>query len=263
MNRVSTWLLALGAFAVQSAGADLAEIRERGVLRVVIERDTLPELFAPGSDTRPGFEQEILQGFAHHQGLRLEIVPVATIEERIPALLDGRADVGAGIVVTDSRRKLVDFSADVLPIRHVAVTLPPQPSLTTVEALRRVRVGTIRGSSWAEQVARAGVPKEKIDASFETVVDLVQALRTQRVDATVLSVVWAMSERSRHPDLQLGVLLGEPTSISFAIAKESPQLRAALDTYLRNIYAASLWDRLVVKYFGDAGLDLLKKSRGQ
>ena len=78
-----------------------------------------------------------------------------------------------------------------------------------------------------------------------------------------MSVVGAISERSRHPDLELGVLMGEPTSISFALPKDAPQLRATLDTYLRNLYAASLWDRLVVKYFGDTGLDLLRKSRGQ
>lgn len=265
MTRAVTLALALSAVAtaVQTAGGDLAEIRQSGVLRVVIDRDTLPELFAPGSDARPGFEQEILQGFARHQGLRLEVVQVAAVEERIPALLAGQADVGAGVVVTAERRKVVDFTREVLPIRHVAVSLASQPPLATVEALRRVRVGTIRGSSWADEVARAGVPADRIDGSFESASDIVQALRAGRIGATVLSVVWAMSERSRHPDLELGVLLGEPTSLSFAVAKDRPQLRAGLDAYLHSMYAAALWDRLVVKYFGNAGLDLLRKSRGR
>lgn len=266
MNRIrsprwTAWA-ALGCLAAGSAPADdLPEIQKRGTLRVVVWRENLPELFGVDPSAAPGLEREILQGFADKHKLVLETVPVSTVEERITVLLNGRGDVAAGgLVVTEARRKLVDFTIDLFPIRHVAVTRKPGAVVGTLEQLRRERVGTLRGSSWAEEVASAGVPPASVE-TFPSPALMLDALREGGVSAVVMSTVWAVVSQKKDPELELGLMLGPSTNISYGVRKDEPQLRLALDTYIANVRRTPAWSRLVVKYFGDRGLEILKRAR--
>jgi ABC-type amino acid transport substrate-binding protein len=260
-RRVLPLLLFLPASAGPSRAQDLGEMRKRGTLRVIVERDSQPERFSLQATTEPGLEKEILQGFVARDGLKLEIVAVERTEDRIPALLEGKGDVIVGIVVTEARRKVVDFTSEVLPTRHVVVTRKPDQAIESLEQLRSQRVGTLKGSSWAEMVTAAGVPLANVDDSFPSSEACLDGLRTRRVSAVVMSVSWAVVARNRDPDLVLGVFVGPPTSAAFALRKDAPQLAAELGAYVANLRKTDTWSRLVVKYFRESGLEILKRSR--
>lgn len=74
-------LLAALAGTPGAQAFDLDEVAKRGTLRVVVWTENLPELFAvkPGT-TSTGLEQELLQGFAALHKLKVEVVPVTTLE---------------------------------------------------------------------------------------------------------------------------------------------------------------------------------------
>jgi len=254
-------LLLLPCTAGALRAQDLAEIRKRGTLRVIAERDSQPERFALQADAEPGLEKEILLGFAARDGLKLEIVTVERTEDRIPALLEGKGDVIVGIVVTDARRKVVEFTSEVLPTRHVVVTRKPDQAIENLEQLRSHKVGTLKGSSWAEMVAAAGVPAANVDDSFLSSEACLEGLRARRVSAVVMSVAWAVVARHKDPDLEIGLFVGPPTSAAFALRKDAPQLAAALGAYVANVRKTDTWSRLVVKYFRESGLEILKRSR--
>jgi ABC-type amino acid transport substrate-binding protein len=256
-------LLVLATSAPAGRARDLDEVETRGTLRVVVWTENLPELFAVKlGSTSTGLEQELLQAFAALHKLKLEVVPVATLDARIPALLKGQGDlVAGGLVDTEQRRKLVDFTAELFPIRHLVLTRKPTPPITTLEQLRATRVGTIKGSSWAEQVAAAEVPPANVDDSYTSASGVIAALKQGAVKAVVISAVWAVVEVRKDPELQLGLMLGAPTSVGWAVRKDEPKLRAVLDDYINNVRRTPTWSRLVVKYFGESGLEILKKSR--
>src|SRR5262245_46339532 len=69
---------------------DLKEIEARGTLRVLVSADELPEMFAlaPGASA-PGFEREIIEGFARTHRCKPEVVTVPTFDQIIPMLLKG------------------------------------------------------------------------------------------------------------------------------------------------------------------------------
>jgi len=252
-------LLGCVVHATPARGADLAEIQKRGTLRVLTWDDNLPELFAYEAGSAAGLEGEILQGFATLHKLRIEALPVP---DPMPPLVAGTGDlVAGGFVATEERRKLVDFSEELFPIRHVVVTRRPRPPVTTLAELRAARVGTQKGTSWAAEVAAAQVPPANVDASFADTPALIAALRRGAVDALVMSAVWAMVEQKADPELQLGLFLGRPTSVGYAVRRDQPQLRAALDAYVANVRRTPTWSRLVVKYFGERGVEILRKSR--
>ena len=63
------------------------------------------------------------------------------------------------------------------------------------------------------------------------------------------------------PELQFGLFLGKPGSLAYAVRPGDAKLLAALNTYLDNLRRTPTWSRLVVKYFGDASVEILRKAR--
>jgi ABC-type amino acid transport substrate-binding protein len=81
------------------------------------------------------------------------------------------------------------------------------------------------------------------------------------VGAVVLGVENAISAQRADPALELGLFLGPPTSLAYAVRKGDVQLLKALDDYIENLRRTPTWSRLVVKYFGEMAPDVLKKAR--
>jgi len=253
---------ALLAASPSGGPEDLPAIRARGALRVVFGSYGMPEAISIKPGTPKGLEGEMIESFGALHRLKVEFVPVATTGERIPAMLAGKGDlVLGGLGVTPDRRKQVDFTVEVFPSRHVVVTREPRPLIETFEELRKAHVGTTRGSSWAEAVAAAGVPPENVDASFTTPEEVLQALREGKVNAVVMSVGWALLTKRHDPQLQLGFFVDAPSGRAWAVRKGTPQLLAALDEFITNMRRSPTWSRLVVKYYGDLALEVLRKAR--
>jgi ABC-type amino acid transport substrate-binding protein len=259
---VGGWALALVASTLvgQARADDFEALRRRGRLRAIVERSDL-QVTPVFSSQANAFEREILAGFAALHGLTVELVVVDSFEQRLEALLAGRGDLVAGLVITPERLKRVAFTQEVFPVRHVAVTLAPQRPVTSLDELRALRLGTVPGSSWAEEIAAVGVPSARVDAGYATPAALVSALVEGKVDAIVLSTRYAILARLRRSDLQLGLMLGRPSSVAFAVRREQTELRAALDRHIAALRRSADWSRLVVRTFGDAGLEVLRRAR--
>lgn len=264
MNKV--WLISLflasGTLLGPAAAADLGEIQKRGSLRALVvlsEQEVYFVAAQPG--TAPGFDVEVLEGFARLQKLRLELVPVAGWDALIPSLLAGKGDVIAGgFTDTESRRRQIDFTQEVFPTRSVVITRQPHRVVKTLEELRTEKVGTIKGTAMFEELVAAGIPASRIDDSIPSG-QLPEALRNGAISAAVDGVEAALVARARHPELQLGLFLGPPSSLAYGLRKADVRLLAALDEYVGNLRRTATWSRLVVKYFGEAAPEILRRAR--
>src|SRR5215510_14588466 len=136
------------AAGVLPAAADLPEVKGRGVIKAIAHRAEYPEMFSFDETGQPGFEREVLDGFARVHKLKLEPVGVATSTDRIPALQRGMGDVITGIIRTPDREELVDFTVEIYVARHIAVTLDPRPAVASVDDLKSRSVGVVKGTSW-------------------------------------------------------------------------------------------------------------------
>ena len=252
--------LALPAFA--AASRDLPEIESSGELRVLVV-DGAPALVSLKPGTEPGLERELLDAFARLHAVHVRLVEVGSWEELIPALLAGKGDlVAGGVTDTPERRRQIDFCAEVFPSRNVVMTRKPSPLVTTLGQLRTVKIGTIRGTNLAVQLADAQVPQANIDYGIP-VNDWGQVLRSGRVTALLDGIEDALLIQIADPDVQLGMFLGPPQSLAFGMRKDAPALRGALDEYVNSVRKTPTWSRLVVKYFGQSAADVLKKARGE
>lgn len=254
MSRMLSLCAGLALLVGTTSAGDLSEIKTRGVLKVIAQKDEAPEMFSYAGSGDPGFEREIIEGFARLNDLKLEAVPVETSGERIPALQRGSGDVIIGIVDTAERRKLVSFTLEVIPARHIVVSF--KKPIETVAEFKAAKVGVVKGTSWARAAVEAGIPAE----SMETFSDrnlMLDALSAGRITASVMTISDFTLAARKYPGVVGGLLLGEPGSAAFAVRKADTQLLAALDEYLGNYRKSPSWSRLVVKYFGENALSVL------
>ena len=247
--------------AAPLSAADLADVKARGTLRVIVmPLSATDEFFPLPAGARPGFDRALLDGFVALHRIKLEVVAVEGWDNLIPALLQGRGDLIAGrFTVTDTRLKQIAFTSEVFPSRNVVLTRKPHAPVATVEALREEKVGTIKGSSMAEAV-RAVVPAPNVDDSFPPG-GLPGALVAGKVSAVVLGVESAIAAQRQDPAMELGTFVGPPRSLAYGVRKQDAALLQALNEYIDNVRRTPTWSRLVVEYFGASAPDILRKVR--
>jgi ABC-type amino acid transport substrate-binding protein len=251
-------LLAVGL--VGAARADLAEIQKTGSLRALVVLDIpRPEFFSMDAD-HPGFDREIVESFARLNGMKLEVIPLASFDELIPALLAHKGDViVGGYRDSETRRKSIAFTAEVFPNRMLIINRKPSPVVRTPEELRKQKVGATRGTATAEAVIAIGLPAANLDDGIP-LGGYVEALRSGRVSAAVWSVERALLAQRDDPALQLGMQVGKPGSLAFGVRNEDTQLLAELNLHVERTRKSGTWSRLVVKYFGERALEILREA---
>ncbi len=255
------WLAAaVFALAMPAVAFDLPEIKRRGMVRVIVAADEAPETFALRGGGDPGFERELLDGFVRLHALDVAVVTAKGYADRIPMLQRGEGDLIVAIFDTDERRRLVDFTVEVMPTHNVAVSLAPRPRVATLAELRAHKVGVIKGAKPAETALEVGVPSSAL-VEYATREDLVDGLGRGEVLAAILPVSELAVAAKRVKGLQAGVTVGTPGRVSWAVRKQDRVLRDELDAYLGNVRRSPSWSRLIVKYFGDQALSVLGRAR--
>jgi ABC-type amino acid transport substrate-binding protein len=242
---------------------DLPDIKKQGHLRVVaVVEEREPEFVSLKPGGAPGFDREILEGFARIQGVGLEFVLAPNWQVLMPSLVEGKGDVVAGRVSdTPSRRAKADFTSEVFPTRIVVVTRKPRVPIASASELPSLRLGTIPGTSMMDAVKATGFPAQKVVPLAAG--QLIEALRDGKVDVAVWALEGALLAQRKDPDLQIGVFLGPPESLAYGVAKGSPQLLAALNEHIALLRRTGTWNRLVVKYFGATAPVILNQAQAQ
>lgn len=249
------WRLVAGA----AEARDLADIRKDGVLRVLVVPDVRVREFVDlDSKARPGFDIEILQGFARAHKLELKTISLSGWDKLVPALLKDEGDVIAGCFTdTDARRRHIQFTNAVFPTGTVVVTRKPHRVVNTLEELREEKVGTIRGTSMEDALTAAGV-KGKLDYTVLEQKDLSAALRSRELTAVAWGLEGAIAAANHDHDLQVGMMLGPPTALAYGVRKEDTELLAALNAQLSILRKTGVWQRLIVRYLGASAPRILK-----
>jgi polar amino acid transport system substrate-binding protein len=260
--RAAIVLLAASVLLSPAFALDLAEIKVRGSLNVLVAADEVPETFSwtPGSE--PGMEREMIEGFARLHKLEMRPVPVKDWDDIIPALRRGDGDVILGINDTEARRKQVDFTREVMPSRHVVLTRKPDAPIHELLALRAVKVGVPFGTTWAEAAASAGVPSRHL-VDLPDMKAILAALRARKITASVVPLADVTLALRGDPDLQAGMFVGPPGRAAWAVRKTDPGLKRAFDEHIEASRRTGSWSRLVVKYYGEAALRVLDRAKGQ
>jgi membrane-bound lytic murein transglycosylase MltF len=242
----------LGSSLLDAAGepafGDLPEIRARGALRVLVPYGLTTFYVREGEvrgieyDAMTELESRLNGGKKSTGKARLRVVYIPTPFDRLlPDLLAGKGDVAASLLtVTPERQALVDFSKPyVRNVASVVVSRTGSPPVNSTRDLAGRVVHVPGGSSTlpalreisATLEAQGMEPVEVVEVPGVTWEDVLQMVGSGMLDHTVtddkLAALWAQALPALRVDA--GARLREGSDLAWAVRKQSPGLRAALD----------------------------------
>jgi len=214
---------------------DLAEIEQRGVLRILFPRRTSSRL--PRQGYSLDYEIELAEKFAIGHGLKPIRVFVESREDLLPALLEGKGDlIAANLTVTDSRAEHVNFTVPVAIVREKIVTRTDDDTLQTKADLVGRRIAVRRSSSFMETLTelKQQYPDIQIQAVPETTdtEEIIDQVAKGRYDLTIADSNLITTTLAYRDDIRPVLELSGDRAIAWAVRPGSPELLASLNRYL-------------------------------
>ena len=297
--RALFWMIAAFCLLVTSVYAgDLAEIRQRGVLRHLgIPYAHFVRETAKGLD---GLDVELMQLFAAHLGVEYQWVQTSWSEvfgdltgQKVQPTKDTgvevigetavRGDIIAnGLTILDWRRQVVQFSNPTFPTgvwliaRADSPIKPIEPSGDIETDIQRVKnllagrsVLTMEGTCLDPSLY--GLASTQAEIRFytasENLNEIAPAIINGAAEATLLDVPDALVALQTWPgDIKI---IGPVSSSQFmgaAVAKSSPELLAAFNRFFQDLRTSGTYDELVKKYYPTVYLylsDFFKSEKGE
>ena len=268
---------------------DLDEMVERRVIRVLVVSGS-PQFFYYQGKPR-GMVSELLVMLQRELnaslGRRLdqvEIVPMPVSRDRlIPALIGGQADlVAADLTITEARSAVVDFSVPFATgVNEVLVFAPDKAEgVATIDDLAGRTVYVRKSSSYYEHVSVLNVDLVSRGQRPINIIEANELLRTEDIlemvnggliDATVVDSYKASYWSEVFSDMIVrdDLVVHEGGEIAWAFRKNSPQLAAAVNAFVRDHRQGTLVGNVLIeRYLGnlhwvrnstsESGLDILE-----
>lgn len=270
--------LLLALTGTNALARDLDEIRESGVLRHL----GIPYAnFVTGLGD--GLDVELVKGFAEHLGLRYEFVPTTwttafgDLTGRHARLgQDGQAEwldetpikgdiLANGLTVLPWREEIVDYSAPTFPsgvwliARSDSTLLPISPTGTVDEDISVVKrlikgrdVLALENTCLDPRLYDLGatganviLPQRELKLN-----EMAPAILNNDAESTILDVPDALIALDKWPG-QLKVIgpVSEDQQMGAGFRKDSSELRAAFNDYLKQIRQDGTYNRMVQKYY--------------
>lgn len=202
-----------------------------------------------GSGEIIGFDIDIANYIADQLGFELEVKDM-DFGGLIPAILSNRVDfVLAGMTPTPERLENVDFS-DIYYVAEQMIVVKADSGITSIEDLAGKKLGVQLGSI---QVDLANTIAEEVEGveilERNKITDLVQELKSGRIDAAVIEDKVAEGHLNASPELS-GFVVEEEGEAGSAIAfPKDSELVEQFNEVLREMIENGEMEKLIEKWF--------------
>ncbi len=238
---------------------DLDKIMERGTLRIIVPSNLSGGMFLPRSDSPISEQQNLARNFAHSLGLKLDIVPILSFKDMLPALNDGRGDmIIANLTVTGERKKKLAFSVPVSHAHQVVLVAKSAKKINITKDLEgKSLIINPSTAFWkTAQDYQKRYPGIKLVQQAAGLFDeeALNLVATGKYDATIRDSNIADMYLSYRDDLRIAFNASSEQSLAWGLRQNTPRLKKVLDQYLSKTQLAKYQSQ---KNFGD--LDEIKK----
>ena len=232
--------------------SDFDAIRERHVLRVLLRNNAASYFLYRGE--LMGFEYELAREFADYHGLRLEVVVPPGHREMTTWLLEGRADIAMGFLEPDpaQRRLGVEFSEPYHYAPQHIVVHRDDPAKSLAELDHRTIFVRQHSRYWERlsqlQQEGARFSLRATDDSVETE-QLIQMVSRGKYKATMADEQLLDIELAKAVPVRSAFALEQEIPHAIALRKRNPQLKEALDAFIKRIYKSEFYNVTYTRYF--------------
>jgi membrane-bound lytic murein transglycosylase MltF len=263
------------AKSIQPRLGDLDKMIERRTIRVLVAHSRTSYFIDKGVqrgltyEAFRVFEEDLNNKLAKERKqknlkVRVLFIPMAR-DQLLPALAAGKGDIAAAnLTITPERQKLVDFSAPVYPnASELVVSGPTSRAVKSVQDLAGKEVFVRKSSSYHESLvalnrefAAKKLPPVIVKEAPETLndEDLIEMVNAGLIPLTIIDKHIADFWKEIFPRVVVHdeVAVRSGGSIAWAIRKDSPRLKAALDDFLtRHGKGTTTGNTLLNRYLKD------------
>jgi membrane-bound lytic murein transglycosylase MltF len=248
---------------------DLDGMVERRTIRVLVPHSKTM-YFIDLSGNQRGISYDLMREFEDELNkqlktgnlrINLHFIPVAR-DQLLAALLDGRGDIAAAnLTITPEREKLVDFTTPLATgVKEVVVTGKDGPTLTSLDDLAGKQIFVREATSYYESLTKlnddfkarglAPMDLKLAPGSFEAE-DVLEMANAGLVKIVVADRYLARFWKQIYPDITVheDLVLRDDAVIAFAIRKDSPKLKAALDPFIEQHRTGTAVGNVVLKRY--------------
>lgn len=236
---------------------DYAAIAKEGTLRVATEYNSI-SFFVDG-DTISGFHYELIEAFARDMGLKIEIHPLMSFEERLEGLSEGRYDVIAyGILATSELKESLLLTSPIVLNKQVLVQRKENEENDSLYIrsqldLARRTLHVVKGSPSILRIQNLG--NEIGDTIYIKEIEkygdeqLIALVAHGDIDYAVCDESIAEAAADSLPQIDVNTAISFTQFYSWAVSKQSPALLDSLDTWLDRFQEEMEYQQIYKKYY--------------
>jgi membrane-bound lytic murein transglycosylase F len=244
---------------------DLKTIKEKGVLRALIDYSSTSYFVYKGQPM--GYEYELLETFANHIDVDLEVIPVKNMDDIISLLNTYQGDViAANWTVTKERAKEVKFTQLNNLTEQVLIQRKPEgyqnmsksklnsKLLQSATDLAGKEIYVRKNSSFYSRLVNlsdeigAEINIKTVDGDISTET-LIEQVSKGEIDYTIADKNIARINTSFFNNIDISLSVSLKQRISWAVRKNSPDLAEAIDEWLTDFKKTVEFKYLYQKYF--------------
>ncbi len=244
---------------------DLEQIKERGVLKALTVHSPSSYFLYKGKSM--GFEYELLQNFAEEIGVKFKIVKVNNLDEMITMLKKGEGDIIAhGLTVTNERKEDIAFTNYYNLTHQVLVQRKPNKwwqmrqddidntLIKDVVELINDTVSIRKESAYYQRISNLikelgdTIYVDIIDGSYNTE-EIIKMVSDGDIKYTIADNSIAHINESYYSNLDIDTKVSLSQRVAWSVRKDSPELKNAINTWLRGIKKTSFYNITYTKYF--------------
>ena len=231
---------------------DFSAIKKRRVLKVLLRNNAASYFLYRGE--LMGFEYELAREFAEYHGLRLEVVVPPSYRELTTWLLEGRADMAMGFIEPNRRQRSlgIDFSNPYHYARQHIVVQAKDPA-SSLEDLDYRTLFVRHHSSYWDRLS--GLQKEGARFSLRATRDnveteqLIQMVARGKYKATLADEHLLDIELAKGVEVRSAYALEDVAEHAIALRKRNPELKKALNEFIKRVYKGEFYNVTYRKYF--------------
>lgn len=251
--------------ALAQGPSTLEKVKQSGVLRAGVKKDTPAFGYVDEKGEVVGFEVDLVKEIAKRLGVKLEIMAV-TAAARIPMLQQGRVDlVAANLSHYRDRDAVIDFSIGYF-YSPQTIMVRKESGITGLAGMAGKRLGMPTGS--AGIISAKKVQPNLTVQTFEGNPETFLALQQGLIDAMGSDIVILAGLRAKAPKPDDFVILGRSGTygdgeFGIGLRENDSKWRDQINFTLQDIWLDGTWDALYDRWLGkDSDIKLSKEELG-
>ena len=254
-------------FDPASVDFDLAEIKERGSISIILENTSIGYFIYKGRTM--GFHYELIKDFCDKNNLSMEIIIEDDFNTSFQKLLKGEADIIAhSMTITKDRNEIVNFVDPFYEVRQMLIQHKPDgwekmkrheienQLIKSPTELIGKKINVKKGSSYIKRLENLsdeiGGDIIIVEEDGELITEeLIVMVADKTIEFTVADEDLADVGATYFDNIDVSMPISLPTQVGWAVRKNSTDLLVALNKWIAELKRKPDFNVIFRKYYDD------------